>query len=254
MTIVKEIMTRNVMTVSPDDLATKARSIIRQHGYSALPVMEKDKLVGIVSRGDILRITSNKTNITVAGIMNSNPETVPVNEDVFNAAKLLLKSRIGQVIVAENGTLKGIVSSIDILKRFRREGYHPIKKKVEDLMIKNPKRAQPEEEVSAIVDMMYSDHWNGLPVVKDNKVIGVVTRIDLFGKDARISKESGKARTTRIENIMRTPTATVNPETSTEEAGKLMTEKGIIMLPVVGKKGELLGVVNIENVIAAYIS
>ena len=253
MATVKDIMTRDVVYVSPEDLATKARSIIRQHGYRALPVMDKGKLVGVVSRGDILKITSNKSNLTVSGLMNKNPETISENEDIYSAAKLLLKSGIRQVIVTEKGSLRGIVSSIDILKKFLADKHKPVKNKVEDVMIREHKHTEPGEEVSAIVDMMYSDHFNGLPVVKDNTVIGVVTRIDLFGKDARISKESGKIRTTRIEHIMRTPATTVSPETTTEDAGKLMTEKGIIMLPVVGKKGELLGVVNIEEVIAAYI-
>ena len=254
MVAVKDIMTKDPVYVDPHDLATKARSIIRRYGYRALPVVEKGRLVGIVSRGDIMRITSNKAGIPVGGLMSRNPAMVPENEDIFTAARLLVKSGIRQVLVVEKGELRGIVSSIDVLRKFLAKDYHPVKKKISEIMSRGGKNVKPEDRLSVVWELMQSDGVNGLSVVKDGKVMGVVTRMDLMEKKgARISKESGKAKAERVEKIMRTPATTVNPETDTKKAGRIMARKGIIMLPVVDDENRFLGTVDIEDIINAYL-
>ena len=54
-TKVEEIMTRNPLTVSPDDPALKAASYMGLKNFRRIPVVEKDKLVGMISIGDINR-------------------------------------------------------------------------------------------------------------------------------------------------------------------------------------------------------
>ncbi len=54
-TLVQEIMTRSVITVTPEQSVDEAMRIITQHRIRHLPVLEHDKLVGIVSIGDLVK-------------------------------------------------------------------------------------------------------------------------------------------------------------------------------------------------------
>jgi CBS domain-containing protein len=52
---VHTIMTKHVHTISPDDSIVAASTLITSHRINRLPVIENDQLVGIVTRGDIIR-------------------------------------------------------------------------------------------------------------------------------------------------------------------------------------------------------
>ncbi|AET64995.1 CBS domain-containing protein [Methanothrix harundinacea] len=54
MTRVSEVMTKKVFTVSPEDSIERAASMMVRHRINRLPVLEEGKLVGIVTRGDII--------------------------------------------------------------------------------------------------------------------------------------------------------------------------------------------------------
>ena len=53
--VVADIMTRNVITVSPDTLLQKAAEIMMIHKIGALPVVEDDKIIGIITETDLLK-------------------------------------------------------------------------------------------------------------------------------------------------------------------------------------------------------
>ena len=53
--VVADIMTRNVITVSPDTLLQKAAEIMMIHKIGALPVVESDKIIGIITETDLLK-------------------------------------------------------------------------------------------------------------------------------------------------------------------------------------------------------
>jgi len=54
MTKISEVMTRNVFTIAPHETIERAASIMVRHKINRLPVLEEDRLVGIVTRGDII--------------------------------------------------------------------------------------------------------------------------------------------------------------------------------------------------------
>jgi CBS domain-containing protein len=253
MATVFTVMTGDPLCVAPEDLITKARTLIKKHGFRSLPVVKDGKLAGILSRSDIMKVSSRKTNLTVSGLMNRHPETVSEEDDIMKAAALLIRSDAKQVIVAEGTKLKGIVSSIDLLIKILETGMEPKKKKVSDIMNKKADNASPEDEVAHIWNMMMERSVDGLPVVKDKKVVGVITRLDIIGSRAMPSAESGKTKKTQIEKIMSSPAITVTPETSIEKAGAIMVEKDIVMMPVADSSGSFVGAVNMECVIGAYL-
>ena len=252
MVSVKEVMSQRVVCVKQDDLVTKARSLMRD-GYRALPVLSDDKLVGIVTRGDIMRITSSKTNIQVGGLMGKNLVTTTPDEDLMDAARKLVESSVRQLPVVEKGKLLGIISSIDVLAAFIEHDYTPVRKNVGDIMSTNVTYCEARDEISTIWDQMCASGFAGLPVLKKDSIIGIITRRDILHHGSvRLSKESGSRKLAKVEKAMRTPPIIATPEETIEDVARIMIKKDIARLPVV-KESKLKGIVDMEDVLRAYI-
>ncbi|MCX6695415.1 MAG: CBS domain-containing protein [Candidatus Altiarchaeota archaeon] len=254
MVSVKEFMTRNPVTVRPDDMVTHARSVIRKHGFRALPVVEGQRLVGIISRGDIMLVTSTKTNLMVGGIMNPNVYTVTTDASISDSAKLIIKSGVRQLPVVEGQRLVGIISSVDILKALV-GNYEPKKNKVSDVMTESVLSCSPSDDLSGIWNRMLVRGFAGMPVVEKGVVHGMVTRMDVLRHiSAQLSRESGKPRAIKVRKVMTVPAITVKPVDKIGKAAGLLLDKKIIRLPVVDDKNRLLGILDITDVIKAYLA
>ena len=82
-------------------------------------VVENDKVIGIITDGDIRRMlnkTENISGLTAQDIMTKNPKTIKSTELVSDALNILEDFSITQLVVADNGEYKGIIHLHDILK------------------------------------------------------------------------------------------------------------------------------------------
>ena len=109
-------MTRRLAVVSPHDSLAKVKALMDSRNFRHVPVVEDGKLVGILSNNDI-RWHAHLTS-TVAEAMTPNPITVTAENTVAEAARLMLRLKIGAVPVVENGVPVGIISTSDILQAF----------------------------------------------------------------------------------------------------------------------------------------
>ena len=132
---VAELMTSKVFTVEPHDLIDRVFFLIHYEKIRHLPVVEKGKLVGIVSDRDLYKalgpksnsnaVETNKDNTQlhvvsqkVAHIMHRGVYTIGPDALLSEAAALLAEHRIGALPVVENNKLVGILSATDILRVF----------------------------------------------------------------------------------------------------------------------------------------
>lgn len=122
-------MTRDVVTVSPEDTLKRASGLMREHRIHHLPVVRGEDLAGIVTNTDIRNSTLEETavgesgeiavkNRTVGEIMTRNPVTVGVRDTVEDALLLLHRKRFGALPVVEGRRLVGIITKADILAAF----------------------------------------------------------------------------------------------------------------------------------------
>lgn len=248
-----DIMTPNPKCIEPDDLITKARAIMRDSGFRALPVAKNGVLEGIITRGDVLRVTSTRTNLTVKGLMK-NPISVYSDEDLFPVAKKMVESGVRQLIVTDKSRkIMGIVSSMDLLFGFLKEEYRSKRKTVSEIM-KDAVFCTENDEVSKIWNMMSAAGLSGFPVVKGKRVVvGFVTIGDIIRGGYMISRESGKQKSTKISKVMKALVTTVSPEDSIIKVADIMAKNKIMRVPVVDKDKKLLGIVDIEDVISSYL-
>lgn len=120
---VKDFMTKNLITFSPDDSMGQVLGILVKHGISGGPVVNNDgELIGIVSEGDCLKqvIRGKYTNTpelngTVNEYMTPDPITVQSNENIIDVAQKFLKLRLRRFPVLDNGKLVGQISQYDVM-------------------------------------------------------------------------------------------------------------------------------------------
>ena len=126
---VKEMMTKNPVTVEPDTLVLDARKIMKEKNFRRLPVVEKGKLVGIVTKHDLLEAAPSLatpvsvhdlnylvSKMKVKEIMKKNPVTVTPNTPFEDVLRIGQEKKIGSFPVVENGKLVGITTESDIVR------------------------------------------------------------------------------------------------------------------------------------------
>ncbi len=132
--LVKDFMTPDPVTITPDTSHQEAVRIMREHGFRRLPVIDKHgKLVGIVVEKDLLSTQpSPATTLSIWEIHNllsklkvkefmSHPVYI-VGEDcpLEDAAKIMVEKKIGCLPVMRGDKLVGIITETDIFKAFTR--------------------------------------------------------------------------------------------------------------------------------------
>jgi len=132
---VSDVMTSKVFTVDPNDLIDRVFFLIHYEKIRHLPVLEKGKLIGIVSDRDLYKALGPKSNSNVvqtnkdnsqlhvvsqkvAHIMHRGVYTVTPSTRLSEAAHLMAENRIGSLPVVEGDKLIGIVTTTDILRIF----------------------------------------------------------------------------------------------------------------------------------------
>jgi CBS domain-containing protein len=129
-TRVRDIMSSPAITVSSDTTLPAANALMKEKEIRHLPVLEKGRLVGIVSRGDLreasisasinadqyeLHFLLNK--LTVGRLMTRKVRTVAPDALVVDAADLMTEHKIaGLPVVDADGAVIGIVTESDLLK------------------------------------------------------------------------------------------------------------------------------------------
>ena len=111
---------REVATISADVRVSEAVKVLGERRIGALPVVEGDRIVGIMSERDVIYCLkdhgSEVLDWPVSRLMTSPAITVDPSTDVLNALALITRKRVRHLPVVSGGQLVGIVSIGDLVK------------------------------------------------------------------------------------------------------------------------------------------
>jgi CBS domain-containing protein len=117
--------------------------------------------------------------VIVKEAMKANPAFVESDISVYEASKLMKKRKIGNVIVVEKKHPVGILTESDILKKVVAEGKDAKDVKVKDVMTTPLIVTDPYVSLENAMKTMGKCNIRRLPVVEDNKLIGIITQKDI---------------------------------------------------------------------------
>jgi len=126
---VRDWMTLNPVTIGPTATVPQARKLMTELSIRRLPVVERDRLVGIVTLGDLREAEASDAGLlsqfelkdllakqTVDRIMTWEPITALPDMTIQQAAQLMLAHKIAGLPIVENDLLIGIITESDIFR------------------------------------------------------------------------------------------------------------------------------------------
>jgi predicted transcriptional regulator len=98
---------------------------------------------------------------------------------VLETIDAMLNKKSEGMLVVDEGILKGIVSTFDIIKWLKEDKVRSVHTKITDIMTEPVIYAYPDDDLKHVVDLMFDNNNRFVPVVSDNKPMGIITRKDI---------------------------------------------------------------------------
>lgn len=128
---IKQIMSSVPITISPDAGILEAANLMKEKKIRRLPVVKGDKLVGIITEMDILKVQPSQattlsvfevnyllTKMRVNDVMTKNPLTVSAEATLEEAALIMRENEVGGLPVLANNKLVGVITESNIFDAF----------------------------------------------------------------------------------------------------------------------------------------
>ena len=188
---ISSVMVKDVITVPQSMQLGDVAKLMLDEGIGSVPVMDDDKMVGIVSKADFVTLAVGIAfdKVSVKEIMSKDLIAVSSTERIVHARRQMIESHVGRLPVVDDGKLVGMITSKDLMRafiEFRKsvpEKYQKSQIKdllVEDIMSKNPTFVSRDMSITEISNIIMETGYNGLPVVEDDKVVGIITQTDIL--------------------------------------------------------------------------
>ncbi|RZN36869.1 MAG: CBS domain-containing protein [Methanosarcinales archaeon] len=146
---VRDVMHDRVVTCQIDDVIRAAAATLKQHDISGMPVMDGDRLVGVVTESDVLKLLE-----------------IPSHD-----RSLWLPSPLEIIEIP----LRELIGWEDAKKALEDVGGQPVR----TIMTKRVRTVSPDDSIEAASTLMVDHRINRLPVMDDGVLVGIVTRGDV---------------------------------------------------------------------------
>jgi len=245
---VKEIMTREVLTITPEASMEEAAVVMGEKHVGSLIVTKYETPVGIVTERDLLTkvLASGKDmkETKVEKVMSYPLITTCLEAKIKETAQLMIKKK-GRLAVFDCGKLMGIVTASDLIKSL--PDVPETEVSVDNLMTKQVVTADECTPLRSIVKTMGDQRIGSVITTKKEKPVGIFTERDLL--TTVIAK--GKSLNTEVGNEAKSPLVTAPEGTSVHKAAIIMTMNHIRRLPI-SRKDKLIGIVTARDLVEAY--
>ena len=178
---------KNVDIVSPDTDIKEILKKVGEPGPTILNVVVNDTLVGVLTKANLLPLV--KSNKQIKEIMRKEIHAVSPDDRVIHARRIMLDKGVARLPVIDMGNLVGIISDTEIVfaladvKRSFPLGRQ--KHRLDTLLVKDVMRTpaiwiKASITVSDAAHIMIKNNVGFLPVLQDDKIVGIISRTDLI--------------------------------------------------------------------------
>jgi CBS domain-containing protein len=178
---------KEVPLISPEEQVKNILKTVGEPGPTMLPVVEKEKLVGVVTKADLLPLVTNKNQLH--SIMQKKVHTVSLNDRVVHARRIMITNNVARLPVLEDKKLIGIISDVEIALAFaslkKSFSIGRQKHRLDELLVKEIMRSPavwstPSMSIYDAAQLMLKKNIGALPLMENDKLVGMVTRTDLL--------------------------------------------------------------------------
>ena len=168
-------MTSDVVHVEIPGNRDDVLKILKRTGISGVPVIKHKKIVGIITRKDLLR----KPEETQLGLlMTAKPLTIGPDEDIREAARILVEKKIRRLPVVEDGHLLGLLSVADLIHAIAQM---KIKDEIKDTYTSQTFALWEETPLPVVGRVMEISGVDAIPILDaENKLQGIISERDLI--------------------------------------------------------------------------
>ena len=172
---VKDFMTPDVVSVEIPGNRDDVLKILKRTGISGVPVLKEGKLVGIITRKDMLR----KAEETQLGLlMTRNPATIAPDAPIADAAELIIKKKIRRLPVVEEKDLVGILSVADLVSAIAQLKQ---KQEIKDHFTSTTFALWEETPLTLVGRVMEISGVDAIPILDSEGVLsGIISERDLI--------------------------------------------------------------------------
>lgn len=196
---VKEIMTRKVEFLGSKDSITDAVLKMIEKGVGALPVVNsQEEIVGIVSERDFVMLMAGVlTDELVEDFMTEDVITTTPGTRIEGASKIMVRNRLRRIPVVgedrktphpEKDKIVGIVTATDVLEflaenrafNHSSDAEEVLNTTITEIMEKEVTKTTARTRLGDVCQIMETEGIGGLPVVKDDELLGIITERDIL--------------------------------------------------------------------------
>ena len=197
---VREIMSRGVVTLSNKASIGETIEVMSSNHVGAIPLVDNDnKLVGIVTERDIvLSLSGVISKETVADYMSHKVFTTTPGTPLESACKIMVRNGLRRIpiiggeadISKASKKLLGILTSTDVIRFLNAKELFDklnsnlatdvLKTQISDIMAKEPITVSQNMGIGDLCTLFAEKNIGGVPVVKDDEVIGIITERDIL--------------------------------------------------------------------------
>ncbi|MHC1569288.1 MAG: CBS domain-containing protein [Candidatus Syntropharchaeales archaeon] len=273
---VSEVMTQDVIYAKVPGSRDDVLKILKEKRVSGVPVVKDGKVVGIVTREDLLR---NPEEEQIALLMTRNPITIAADATIVDAAESMLTYGIRRLPVVVDGELVGIITVADIVRVI---GDFDIRDPIKPYLEKGVVCVWDETPLPVVGRIMELADAKAVPVLDRNeKLVGIVTDRDLI--NAAIIEESVvksdmssgsdedewtwegmrdtlgiyygvskiKLPDTQVKNVMVKEIVSCSYYSGVSECARKMVKNRFDQLPVASSSGKLTGLLRDRDLLKA---
>lgn len=197
---IRQIMSRDLIVLSNKDSIEKTIDIMLENQIGAVPIVDsEEQLVGIVTERDIaLSLAGVLTEERVQDYMSTKVFTTTPGTPVESASKIMVRNRLRRIPIIGGEAdiskaakkLLGIVTSTDIIRFLNAKDLFEnlnsnlasdvLNTKLSDIMVEKLITVPPTERLGDLCQIFLDNNIGGVPVVKNDEVVGIITERDIL--------------------------------------------------------------------------